>query len=397
MIKLFIPLVIISTSLLAKDFNIEFAGNFGLQAKSIKNSQTADKFSQDWDKDEAYIGYANMDVQLEVLNNKIDANWFVRHAQSELFDRDKDYTAPFYFNFPNRVVSRNVFKLRQIEETDNGVTESILNQFVYEWGDDETSFTFGRMFIEFGEGYFFNPIDPFMLPLTLSTLQGVQQGNDGLSFHFDKKSDLVVNLYLLGDKQFTDYDGRITRTIIIHGDWNYSKQTHINYILGEDQKRHKYGFEIKHGFDSGLIYAQAVRHSQRLDKEEEDDNGLAHYLVGYEKDLTNKLTTRLEFGKHDIDDTFAESAYERNFLPVENFIGLSNMYRFNERNFTIIQGLTDTQTQMLYLQGSYTHQLKKYFEVKVFAKGVVARSKDDDDSEQRTIPREFGMAFQSQF
>ena len=119
--------------------------------------------------------------------------------------------------------------------------------------------------------------------------------------------------------------------------------------------------------------------------------------MGYEKDLTNKLTTRVEFGKHDIDDTFPESAYERNFLPIEDFIGLSNMYRFNDRNFTIIQGLTDTKTQMLYLQGSFTHQLKKYFEVKVFAKGVVARSNDEDDSEQRSIPREFGMAFQSQF
>lgn len=397
MIKLFLLFLTLSFSLFAKDFNVDFAGSFGLQAKSIENSQTADKFGQDWDKEQAQIGYANVDVQLEVLNNKIDANWFVRHAQSDLFDQDKEYSAPFYFNFPNRVVSRNIFKLRQIEESDEGVTESILNQFVYEWGDDDTSFTIGRMFIEFGEGYFFNPIDPFMLPLALSTLQGVQQGNDGLSFHFDKKSDLRVNLYLLGDKQFTDFDGRITRTIFLHGDWDYSKQTHINYILGEDQKRHKYGFEIKHSFDAGLVYAQAVRHSQRLDKEEEDDNGLGHYILGYEKDLTRNLTSRIELGTHDIDDTFPEAQYERNFLPVEDFIGITNLYHFNDRNFAIIQGLTDTNTQMLYLQGSFTHQLKKYFEIKVFAKGVVARSNDEDDSEQRTIPREFGMAFQSQF
>lgn len=389
--------LLISFSVCAKEFDIEFAGSFGLQAKSIENSLTADNFGQDWKKDEAYIGYANMDVKLELYHNKIDANWFVRHSQSDLYDQDKDYIAPFYFAFPNKVVSRNVFKLRKIDRTDDSVTESILNQFIYEWGDEDTSFVFGRMFIEFGEGYFFNPIDPFMLPLSLSTLQGVQQGNDGLSFHFDKRSDLQVNLYLLGDKQFTDYDGRITRTILLHGDWDYTKQTHINYILGEDQKRHKYGFEIKHSFDTGLIYAQAVRHSQRLDKEEEDDKGLQHYLLGYEKDLTRNLTSRLELGRHEIDDTFPEAEYERNFLPIEDFIGLSNMYRFNDRNFAILQGLTDTKTQMLYLQSSFTHRLKKYFEIKLFAKGVVARSKDDDDSQQRTIPREFGAAFQSQF
>jgi len=382
---------------LAADFDTEFKGTFGLQGKSIENSLTADKFSQDWSREQAFIGYANIDVKLEILNNKIDANWFLRHSQSYLFEEDKEYVAPFYFAFPNRVVSRNIFKLRHIETTDESVSESILNQFIYEWGDDEVSFVFGRMFIEFGEGYFFNPIDPFMLPLALSTLQGVQQGNDGLSFHFDKKSDLKVNLYLLGDKQFTDFDGRITRTILIHGDWDYSNQTHINYILGEDQKRHKYGFEVKHSFDQGVVYSQVVRHSQRLDKEEEDDKGLAHYILGYEKDLTKKLTTRLEFGKHEIDDTFPEAQYERNFLPVQNFVGLSNLYRFDDRNFTILQGLTDTKTQMLYLQSSFTHRLKKHFEVKLFAKGVVIRSKDDDDSAQRTIPREFGMAFQSQF
>jgi hypothetical protein len=396
-LKYILTLFIFSQSLYAVDFDSKIRGTFGLQTKRLENSATADDFGQDWEKDDAFVGYANMDVKLEILNSKFDANWFVRHAESDLYDQDKEYVAPFYFNFPNRVVSRNVFKTRHIQEGDNSRTESIVNQFIYEWGDQDTSFTVGRMFIEFGEGYFFNPIDPFMLPLALSTLQGVQQGNDGMAFAIDKQSDIVVNLYLLGDRQFTDFDGRITRTIFIHGDWNYSKQTHVNYILGEDQKRHKYGFEIKHNFDQGLIYTQVVRQSQRLDKEEEDDKGLGHFLVGYEKDLTKNLTTRLEFGKHDIDDTFPEAEYERNFLPVEDFVGISNLYRFNDQNFAIIQGLTDTQTRMLYLQGNFTHRLKKWFEVKVFAKGVVARSKDDDDSAQRTIPREFGMAFQSQF
>lgn len=396
-LRIIIALSVLSQALFAVDFDSEIHGTFGLQAKRLENSLTAENFGQDWEKDDAFVGYANMDVKLEILNSKFDANWFIRHAESDLYNQEDEYVAPFYFNFPNRVVSRNVFQTRHIQEGDNSRTESVVNQFIYEWGDQDTSFTVGRMFIEFGEGYFFNPIDPFMLPLSLSTLQGVQQGNDGLAFAIDKQSDLVVNLYLLGDKQFTDFDGRITRTIFLHGDWTYSNQTHINYVLGEDQKRHKYGFEVKHNFDQGLIYTQVVRHSQRLDKENPDDIGLAHFLLGYEKDLTKDLTTRLEFGKHEIDDTFPEAEYERNFLPVENFVGLSNLYRFNDSNFVIIQGLTDTKTQMLYLDGSFTHRLKKWFEVKLFAKGVVNRSNEDDDEAQRTIPREFGMSFQSQF
>ena len=374
----------------------EFSGNLDAQAKGLKNTNTAKDLGQDWDNENMYLLYSNIKGRIMFRKTALNINWFLRYSQSELYK--KDYVAPRFSMYPNNVILRDIFKLEKVDEADGAVSESILNEFNYEWGDHETVFNFGRMAVDFGEGYTFNPINPFMLPSAFSTLQNISQGNDGMKFYIQSEKDFRIHFYIFGDKQFTDYDGKITRTIMFRGDWDYSDQVHINYILGEDQKRHKYGFEIRYAFDQGQVFGQAVRNSQRLDKEDAADNGLFHYVIGYEKDLTTMWTGRLEIGKFDVDNTFVEASYAQNFLPQKNFAALINTFKLTDLVKVQLNASVDTLSGFSYFHADVNHQYDKTVQFHVFMSGPMSRAKDEPEySSQRVFAGELGLGFRSVF
>lgn len=373
-----------------------FSGNIDVQAKGMQNSKTSKDLGQDWNYESMNLIYGNVDGTFMFRKSSLHLNWFFRYSESNLYKND--YVAPRFSNYPNNVVLRNIFKLKKVDTSDRSISESILSKFSYKWGDNETQFSIGRMFIEYGEGYTFNPIDPFMLPLAFSTLQNVKQGNDGLKFYINSAPDFRLHFYILGDKQFTDHDGRITRTVILRGDWDYTDQIHVNYILGEDQKRHKYGAEIRYSFDKGLLFAQGVRNSQRLDKEDANDKGLFHYIVGYEKDLTNALTSRLEFGKYDQDNTFTEANYQQSFLPQKNFIALVNSYKYSDLVMFRVNSSVDPVSGFSYIHTDVSHRYDEALQFHVFFSTPMSRAKDETKyAAQRVFAGEVGLGFRGLF
>lgn len=374
----------------------EFSGNLDAQAKKLKNSNTAEKLDQNWDEEDMLLIYTNIKARVHFRRSKMNINWFLRYSQSDLYK--DDYVAPRFSVYPNNVVTRNIFKLEKVDEADGAVSESILNELNYEWGDDETVFNIGRMPVTFGEGFVFNPINPFMLPTAFSTLQNINQGNDGMKFSIQSDKDFKFHFYIFGDKQFTDYNGQITRTLMFRGDWDYSDQVHINYVLGEDQKRHKYGFEVRYSFDGGQAFAQAVRNSQRLDKEDPADNGLFHYVLGYEKDLTHNLSSRIEVGKFDQDNTFVEAAYNQNFLPQKNFVALINSITLTDLVKVQLNGSVDPKSGFSFFHMNVNHQYDKTLQFHVFMSGPMSRAKDESQfAAQRVFAGEFGLGFRSVF
>ena len=373
---LLISLAFCSVTFAQSPLKVEFTGNIDLQTKGIKNLKQAKDLGQDWDHEVLNLAYANLNSHVHFKRSSLKVNWFLRYSESELYR--KNYLQTRYAVYPNNVILRNAFKLKSTETSDRAKTESVLNQFEYNWGDDEAEFSIGRMFIEYGEGYTFNPIDPFMLPLAFSTLKNIKKGNDGLKFFIHSASDFRLHFYILGDKQFTDYDGKITRTVMLRGDWDYNEQVHINYILGEDQKRHKYGGEIRYSFLTGLLFAQAVRHSQRLDKEDPSDKGLFHYILGYEKELTNRLTSRVELGKFDQDNKFTEANYQQNYLPLSSFVALVNIYQLTDSNKILLNGSLDPESEFSYLYGEFIHQYSKSIQITLFGSGPLSRAKKDE-------------------
>lgn len=399
MVKLLVVLMFVSFNIYADQIvRSEFSGNLDAQVKGLKNTNTAKDAGQDWNEETMNLIYSNIRGRVYFKRSKMNINWFLRYSQSELYK--DNYVAPTFSLYPNTVITRDIFKLEKIDKDgENGtVTESILNEFNYEWGDDETVFNVGRIFVEYGEGFVFNPINPFYLPLGFSTLQNIRQGNDGMKFYVQSEKDFRFHFYIFGDKQFTDYNGQITRTIMFRGDWDYSSQLHINYILGEDQKRHKYGFEVRYAFDQGQVYGQAVRNSQRLDKEDPGDNGLFHYIVGYEKDLTHNWTSRLEFGKHDTDNTYGEAIYQQSFLPQKNFIALANQFRLTDLVKVSLNGSVDPNSGFSYAHMNVNHEYSKALQFHVFISGPMSRAKSEPEfASQRVFAGEFGLGLRSQF
>jgi hypothetical protein len=398
MIKYFaLVILVLSTSIKTQaEVKSEFKGNIDAQVKGLQNSKTAKDLGQNWNSETMNLVYGNIDGKFMFRRSTLKLNWFFRYSESNLYK--DDYVAPRFSNYPNNVVMRNMFKLRKIDRSDRAITESILSQFAYQWGDSDTKFTVGRMHIEYGEGYTFNPIDPFMLPAAFSTLQNIKQGNDGLKFFINSATDFRLHFYVLGDKQFTDYNSRITRTVMLRGDWDYSDQIHVNYILGEDQKRHKYGGEVRYSFHKGLVFGQAVRHSQRLDKEDASDKGLFHYLIGYEKDLTNALTSRLEFGKNDQDNTFIEASYQQSFLPKKNFIALINSYKFSDLVMFRVNTSLDPESGFSYIHTDINHRYDKALQFHVFFSAPMSRAKDEPQfAAQRVFAGEAGLGVRGLF
>lgn len=391
-----ISLLFCSSTYADSPVKTEFKGNIDLQTKGLKNSKQAKDLGQDWDNEVVNLAYANINGKIHFRKSTLKLNWFLRHSESELYK--KNYLATRYAVYPNNVILRNAFKLRSTDNSDRSKTESVLNQFEYNWGDDEAEFSVGRMFIEYGEGYTFNPIDPFMLPLAFSTLRNVRQGNDGLKFFINSATDFRLHFYILGDKQFTDYDGKITRTVMLRGDWDVNDQVHVNYILGEDQKRHKYGAEVRYSFIGGLLFAQAVRNSQRLDKEDASDNGLFHYVLGYEKELTSNLTSRLEVGKYDQDNKFTEANYQQNFLPLSSFIAFINNFKLSDSNTLLLNAAVDPESQFSYFHADLSHRFNKSLQFHVFGSGPMSRTKKNDKfAAQQIFAGEIGLGVRGIF
>jgi hypothetical protein len=398
MIKYICTLVLLCSlpSFAQAKIKTQFKGDVDAQVKGLQNTKTAKDLGQNWNYETMNLVYGNIDGKFNFRKSSLNINWFFRYSESNLYKHD--YVAPRFSNYPNNVILRNVFKLKKVDTSDRSITESILNKFSYQWGDNETQFTFGRMYIEYGEGYVFNPIDPFMLPSAFSTLQNIKQGNDGLKFYINSASDFRLHFYVLGDKQFTDFDGRITRTVMLRGDWDKTNQLHINYILGEDQKRHKYGAELRYSFDEGLVFGQAVRNSQRLDKEDPSDKGLFHYIIGYQKDLTSQLTSRLEFGKYDQDNTFTDANYQQNFLPQKNFIALINSYKFSDLVMFRVNTSIDTESGFSYIHADVNHRYDKALQFHVFFSAPMSRAKNETKyAAQRVFAGEAGLGVRGRF
>ena len=400
-----IILGLITSNLLiaAENIKLEFSGNLDAQVKQLHNPDSAkslqsQKTADDWQDEGLYLLYTNINAKFLIKKHtKIELNWFARYAQSNIFN--SNYQAPQYSLYPNQVVARDVFKLEQVDINDTNRIDSTLNRFTYEWGDEESKAKFGRMWVQYGNGMVFNPINPFNYPLMFSTLQNIHQGNDGMEFFFNTDPRLKLYLYLFGDKGLTNDDEQVSRTIILRGDWQYSNRVNINYILGEDQKRHKYGFELNYGLDDGALITQIVRNTKRLDKD--DSEGLTQLVFGIEKDLSVNWALRLEAGHNPQDTQVGNSLYNAYMPPQEKFIALVTSVQFTELVKLRLNLTTDPTTDFSYFHMDVNHQYDDKLQFHVFFSSTLGHSElkaiEEQQTAQLALPTEFGLGFRSVF
>lgn len=382
----------------------EISGNIEGQARHSWNNPEADDLLQDWNEENFYLLYGNVNGKLDFGHSRLETNLFTRYSQSKLYNpganalgQSTPYLATQFYTFPNTLVARNVFKLEYKRQDGDHQLESVLNKLYYEWNYDEHRFMVGRMYINYGLGEIFNPLNPFNQPTGLTSISQVAQGNDGLSFTFFASDSHTIQFLLLGDKRFEGYDGKITRTIWAHGEVQLNDKIQIDYVIGEDQDRQKVGGQFIYRFEEAMAFTQVLYQTEYVDNEKPSEN-LWDVLLGYDQQLTALWHLRVESGyqKRDRKAPLPIGFGER-FLPSEYFVALANIYEIHplvKINGTIVNDIKSGFTYMI-VKGIY--DLGHNMEAELFGYVPVAKGDSTDVSVQKLVTTDVGVALRAFF
>lgn len=392
--KLFLLTFLITFSALAVEADL--SGNVELQGRHSWNNPGAQDLpfplTQDWKQSDSYLAFGNLNPKLKFNKSRLEANWFVRHSVSPLY-RDS-YLAPRVFTFPNRLVARDVFKLQYRNDGPDYQTDSVINKLYYEWNMEEHRITIGRMYINYGTGEIFNPINPFNQPTGLTSINNVAQGNDGGQFKFFVSDKHTMDFLLLGDKAIEGYDGDISRTVWLHGEILPTDALQIDYVVGQDQKRNKVGGQVSYKFSEAMVFGQVFYQSRFTDPNFDDDStSLLDIMLGYDEQLTNKWHLRMESGyqKPNQSLTFNPNTIGDRFLPVEYFIALANSYEVHPLVKLSATLINEPTTGFTYGIGRTTVSLGSNIEGELFVFSPVAkgRSQGSNLTEINTLAQKF--------
>jgi hypothetical protein len=394
---------VFSTTTAFSQIKTEFSGNLEVQSRNSWNGDEAKSLNlindqiptQDWDSENFSLIYGNLNAKVDFSNSRLESNFFARHSKSDLYKNN--YIAPLIFNFPNKLVAREVFKLQNDQDGSDNKTEYVLNKFYYEWTYGEHRFVAGRIYVNYGIGEIFNPINPFNQPTGLTSISQVAQGNDGLNFTFYKDDKHTIDFYFLGDKSLQGYEGQIDKTMWAHGEYQWSNNLQLDYVIGEDQKRHKVGGQFRYNFEQSMIFLQTLYQTRYTD---DIDGDQSHHLwdvmLGFDQQVTNKWHVRVE-GGHQKKNEFVTSLFNDRFLPSEYFIALMNQYEIHplvKLGGTIIN---DVKTGFTYFITRNTYSFAKSSEVELFAYLPMAKGSDIENKAQKLVTTDVGIALRTFF
>lgn len=381
----------------------DFSGNIEGQARhSWNNPEAKEDLFQDWDDEDFFLGYGNLSGKFDFSDSRLEANWFVRYSQSNLYDPpanalgvDEPYLATRIFTFPNQLVARDIFKLQYEQQTGNHLTESVLNKFFYEWDYDEHRFMVGRMYINYGLGEIFNPINPFNQPTGITSISQVSQGNDGVSFTFFASDRHNIQFLLLGDKRVEDYSGDIDRTIWAHGEYQINDEFQLDYVIGEDQKRQKAGGQATYRFEEAMVFFQVLYQSEYVDNDPSEN--LWDILLGYDQQLTSLWHLRFEGGYQKQDRNLGLNNFGERFLPTEYFIAFANVYEIHPLMKLNLTLTNDIKSGFTYLITKITYDLGHDMEAEFFGFVPAAKGDSTDNMAQKLVTSDLGLALRAFF
>lgn len=382
---------------IAQGASFEFSGNIEGQLRNSKNNEQAkDELFQDWDSENFYLLYGNLNTKYEMDDSRIESNIFTRYSQSELYDPEPTilgprdpYFATNVFTFPNKLVARDIFQLQHVDQSGNQKVESVINKLYYEVEFDQHRFMIGRMYINYGQGEIFNPINPFNQPTGLTSISQVAQGNDGISFTFFLNDKYNVQLIALGDKSIESYKGKIDQTYWVHGEYQVNDQFQFDFVFGEDQKRRKFGTQLSYQFEEAMVFTQLLYQSQNI--ENEPSNNLWDALLGYDQQLTNIWHIRFEGGYQKSNRYATFSSFER-FLPTEYFAAVANVVEVHPLFKVSGSLINDIKSGFSYFIGKGTWNFSISSELELFGFSPIVKGDEADNLAQKLVTTDVGLA-----
>jgi hypothetical protein len=382
----------------------ELSGNIeGQLRNSTNNDEAKEDLFQDWDNENFYLIYGNLSGKIEMEKSRIEANWFVRYSQSDLYEPKKPnpfgqktpYFATQIFTFPNKLVARDLFKMQHIDQSGNHKSESILNKLYYEHSFENNRFMIGRMYVNYGLGEIFNPINPFNQPTALTSISQVAQGNDGVSFTYFASDSHSIQFLLLGDKSLNNYEGEITHTLWAHGEYQASDKLQIDYVIGEDQNRDKLGGQISYRFEEAMMFAEVLYQTENI--KDEPSNNLWDALLGYDQQLTSKWHIRFESGYQKANRFLTPTNIGERFLPTEYFAALANVIEVHPLVKVSATFVNDIKSGFVYFITKGTYDIGHNMETELFVFTPLAKGDATDNVFQKLVTTDVGVALRAFF
>jgi hypothetical protein len=266
---------------------------------------------------------------------------------------------------------------------------------MYQWTFEEHRFTVGRMFINYGQGEIFNPLNPFNQPTSLNSITNFSQGNDGVNFTFYVDEKHVMNFYVLGDKSQEGYEGQLEKTLWLHGEYAHSEELQFDYVVGEDQNRHKIGGQVTYLAEEAMIFGQLLYQSDYVNQRK--SHNLWDLVLGYDEQLTSKWHLRVEGGYQKRNRHQEVMSFNTRFLPTEYFLALSNKYEIHP--LVNLQGsiITDVKSGFTYFVGRSTFSLSSNTEAEIFAFSPVAKGSSTEFPVQKLVTTDVGLTLRAFF
>jgi hypothetical protein len=394
--RFLLPLLLFTTAGGALALERDLSGNVEVQSRRVWNNEEAKTlpfFPQRWEQENFHLIYGNLTGKLTLDETRLEANWFGRHSVSELYQNN--YLATNIYTFPNRLVARDLFKLQHRREGADYTTESVLNKFIIERSLGKHRVSAGRLYINYGIGEIFNPMNPFNQPTALTAASQVAQGNDGAMVKLFLTDSQSVDVILLGDKSFEGYDGSVTRTLWLHGELQYSDKVQLDYVLGEDQQRRKYGGQMTLNHDDYLYFIQALYSSALLDGR--PSSNLWDLMLGFDRQFTALWHLRLEAGYQKENRFPSANFFGERFLPTEYFVALANQYELHPLLKLSGTVINDIKSGFTYLLVRATYSVRQNTELEVFGNTPVGQGDAPDNLAQRIVTRDLGVALRAFF
>ncbi len=392
--KLFLLFVFLPLTVFA-DVKTEISGNAEIQGRHSWNNRDARKdYFQDWREEDFYLGYGNLNGKVTFGQSTVESNVFARHSRSDLYQNN--FAAARFFNFPERLVARDVFKLQHVHQNKETRDEIVLNKLYYQWENDEARFMAGRLYINYGLGEIFNPINPFNQPTGLTSISQVAQGNDGMGFSLFSSEKHKIDFYLLGDKRLDGYDGQIDRTLWVHGEIQYSGELAVEYVIGEDQNRNKAGGQLSYQMGDNLLFFQGL-YQTALITNKNNSNNLMDILLGYDRQMNTKWHLRMESGYQKQNRSLTGTTNTERFLPTEYFVALANQYELHPLVKISATLINDIKSGFTYGIAKLTLSLSDNSEAEIFGYSPVARGSKADNLTQKLVTQDIGLSLRGFF
>lgn len=372
----------------------EVSGNAEIQGRHSQNNEEArTDFFQNWDKEDFFLGYGNLTGKATYGQSTVDANVFARHSRSDLYKND--FAAVRFFNFPERLVARDLFKLQHFHQNENTRDEVVLNKFYYQWENEEARFLVGRMYINYGLGEIFNPINPFNQPTGLTSISQVAQGNDGMGFSIFSSESHKVDFYLLGDKKIDGYDGQISKTLWVHGEIQVSGDLEFEYVIGEDQDRNKVGSQASYQWADNLLFFQGLYQTAQISTKK--SNNLMDILLGFDRQLNGKWHLRVESGYQKQNRFINALSSAERFLPTEYFFAVANQYEIHPLVKLTGTFINDVKSGFTYGLARLSFSLSDNTDAEVFGFSPIVKGDRAENQVQKLVTQDVGVSLRSFF